>query len=84
MRFLIQSFIDNLIDIIYINKCIICNSKNLEDTKLALCKTCAKDVDYMSNYPHKIYKGIPIYSATIYSKTIKKLICLYFLIILKN
>ena len=39
-----------------------------------MCKTCLKDVQFLSCFAHKIYEKIPIYSATIYDKNIKSLI----------
>ena len=40
-----------------------------------MCKNCAKDVDYLTFFPHKIYNNIPIYSVVLYKTTIKELIC---------
>lgn len=59
------------LDLIYKQNCIICNCSKVDNY---LCKTCAKDVEYLSGFAHKIYKEIPIYSMAKYSKTIKSLI----------
>ena len=57
--------------LIFNQKCILCSCAK---TQNLLCKTCAKDVQFLSTFPHKIYNNIPIYSATIYDGNIKKLI----------
>ena len=56
---------------IYKKKCLICGCSKTDDL---LCKTCLKDVHFLSYFAHKIYKKIPIYSAAIYDKNIKSLI----------
>ena len=56
---------------IYKKKCLICGCSKTDDL---LCKTCLKDVQFLSCFAHKIYEKIPIYSATIYDKNIKSLI----------
>ena len=62
---------EKILDLIYKKKCLICTCAKTDDL---LCKTCSKDVDFTSSFPHRIYNSIPIYSATIYDKTPKKLI----------
>lgn len=62
---------ETISDLIYKNKCVICGCSK---TDSLLCKTCAKDVNYLSGFPHRVYNDIPIYSAFIYEKNIKKLI----------
>ena len=66
-----SSLLFHLINLIYKQTCLICSYSKVDDF---LCKTCAKDINYLSKSPHKIYKEIPIFSATLYNKTIKKLI----------
>ncbi len=71
----IKSYIKYLyecfLNLIYNKKCIVCgNSKE----NSFLCKTCAKDVCYLSVFAHKIYEGVPFYSAALYNGPIKILI----------
>ena len=63
--------LEKFLNLIYKQKCIICNCSK---TDSLLCKNCLKDVNYLSTFPHRIYNSIPIYSATIYTSVIKKLI----------
>ena len=67
LNYIFQTFLD----LIYKRKCIVCNSSK-EDS--FLCKTCAKDVHYLSTYAHRIYNNVPIYSACLYNGSIKTLI----------
>ena len=67
----IKYIFEAFLDLIYNKKCIVCNSSK-EDNYL--CKTCAKDVHYLSTFAHRIYNNIPIYSATLYDGSIKTLI----------
>lgn len=60
-----------ILNLIYKQKCLICSCAKVDNL---LCKTCAKDINYLSSFPHKIYKEIPIYSACLYDNVIKKLI----------
>lgn len=60
-----------IIDLIYNKKCLICGCSKTDDF---LCKTCAKDVNYLSSFPHRIYREIPIFSCALYENIIKKLI----------
>lgn len=69
--FLVSYIYDCLLDLIYNKKCLICNCSK---TNEFLCKTCAKDVHFLSTFAHKIYKEVPIYSCAIYDDVIKKLI----------
>ena len=64
----IISLISNLI---YNQKCLICDCAKTDDL---LCKNCLKSVHYLSSFPQKIYNQIPIFCATLYKDTIKKLI----------
>ena len=59
------------LDLIYHKKCIVCLSSKENNF---LCKTCAKDVEYLSSFAHRIYKNVPIYSALNYSGSVKILI----------
>lgn len=63
--------INLFLGLIYDEKCIICGCLKTEGF---LCKTCLKDVNYLSIFAQRIYKNIPIYCATNYDGTIKKLI----------
>ena len=63
--------LNKFLDLIYKQKCIVCSCVK---TNNLLCKNCIKDVNFLSGFPHKIYKNTPIYSATCYITTIKKLI----------
>ena len=67
----IQNVYNGFLDMIYKKKCLICGCSKTDDL---LCKTCLKDVQFLSCFAHKIYEKIPIYSATIYDKNIKSLI----------
>ncbi len=55
---------------LYTNKCLICN-KNSENF---ICQNCKKEINFLSLYPVKIYKKIPVYCAATYETTTKKLI----------
>ena len=66
-----KDLLNKLLDLVYIQKCIVCNCSKADNF---LCKTCAKDVNYLSVFPHRIYNNIPIYSASIYQNTVKKII----------
>lgn len=67
----IKILYENFLDLIYNKRCIVCGNSKENDF---LCKTCAKDVHYLSTYAHRIYNNIPIYSATLYNGSIKILI----------
>ncbi len=64
-------FLDAILNLIYNQKCVICSCSKTDEL---LCKTCAKQINYLSGFPHRIYKGIKIYSCFNYSGIIKKLI----------
>lgn len=68
---IIEFCFETFLNLIYNKKCLICGCSKTDDL---LCKNCAKDVQYLSNFAQRIYKNFPIYSATIYSGNIKKLI----------
>lgn len=65
-----KKIINSLINFLYINKCIVCG-KNAEEF---ICQNCTKEINFLSDKPIKIYKRIPIYCATLYETSIKKLI----------
>lgn len=65
-----KRIIDSLINFLYINKCIVC-SKNAEEF---ICQNCAKEINFLSDKPIKIYKNVPVYCAALYETSIKKLI----------
>ena len=62
---------NSFLNLVFDKKCIVCGCSKSDNL---LCKTCAKDVNYLSGFPHKIYNGIPIYSASLYQTTVKELI----------
>ena len=66
----ITKLLKSLANFLYVNKCIVCN-KNAENF---LCSECKKQINYLSLYPIKIYKKIPVYCCSIYETSIKKLI----------
>ena len=59
------------LNLIYKEKCLVCGCSK---TNNLLCKTCQKDVHYLSSFAQRIYKEIPIYSMSFYKGSIKKLI----------
>ena len=67
----IKVLYENFLDLIYNKRCIVCGNSKENDF---LCKTCAKNVHYLSTFAHRIYNNIPIYSATLYNGSIKVLI----------
>ncbi len=67
----LNRFIEFLLNLVFIKKCIVCSCAKTDDL---LCKSCAKAVHYLSGFPHKIYNEIPIYSAALYQDTVKSLI----------
>ena len=71
LRKIIPDLYDNFLNMIYKKKCLICGCSKTDDL---LCKTCLKDVQFLSYFAHKFYNRIPIYSAAIYDKNIKTLI----------
>ena len=71
LRNIFTGFYNSFLSLIFDKKCIICNcSKN----DSLLCKNCAKNINYLSGFPHRIYNNIPIYSVALYQETIKELI----------
>ena len=66
-----KGLFEKFLDLIYKNKCLVCSCAK---TNSLLCKNCSKDVNFLSSYPHRIFNSVPVYSATLYDKTIKKLI----------
>ena len=66
----ITKLLKSLANFLYVNKCIVCN-KNAENF---LCSECKKQINYLSPYPIKIYKKVPVYCCSIYETSIKKLI----------
>ena len=58
-------------DLIYNQKCLICGCSK---TNELLCKTCLKDVEYLSSFPQRIYNSTPIFCATLYKNNVKILI----------
>ena len=62
-------YFDIFLNLIYNKKCLICGCSKTDEL---FFKNCSKDVNYLSSFPHRIYKEIPIYSALIYENNIKK------------
>lgn len=67
----VKDVYNNFLDLIYNKKCIVCGSSKEDNF---LCKTCAKDVHYLSTFAHRIYSNVPVYSATLYTGSVKTLI----------
>ena len=68
---LIKSITDKFLNLIYNQKCLICGCAKVDNL---LCKSCLKDVQYLNSFTQRVYKNIPIYCATNYKSTTKKLI----------
>lgn len=66
-----KSLFNSFLNLIYNQKCLICNCSKVDNL---LCKTCSKDVYYLSSFTQRIYKEIPIFCATNYKGTVKTLI----------
>ena len=71
LKYIIKNIFNMFLDLIYKQKCLVCACA--KDNEI-LCKTCAKNVDYLSTFPQRIYNNIPIFSMAKYDKTIKTLI----------
>ena len=71
IREILNTIFNSFLDLIYNQKCLICGCAKVDNL---LCKTCLKDVQFLSSFPHRIYKDIPIYSMSKYENIIKKLI----------
>lgn len=71
LKGLLNSFYRSFLNLIYNQKCLICSCAKTDNL---LCKNCLKDVHFLSIFPQRIYKEIPIYSATNYKNIIKTLI----------
>ena len=69
-----KGLLEKFLDLIYKKRCVICSCSKANDL---LCKTCSKDIIFLSTFPHRIYNSITIYSATVYTSVIKKLIQLF-------
>lgn len=67
----VLNFFNSFLALIFNQNCILCSCAK---TQNLLCKSCAKNVHYLSCFAHRIYNSIPIFSATIYTDTVKKLI----------
>ena len=66
-----KNFFESFLNLIYSQKCLICSCAKVDSL---LCKTCLKDVYYLSSFAQRFYKEIPIFCATNYQKTTKTLI----------
>ena len=71
LKSLLNSIYREFLNLIYNEKCLICSCAK---TQNLLCKNCSKGVHYLSSFPQRFYKEIPIYSMAKYNKTIKTLI----------
>ncbi len=60
-----------LLDFIYKQKCVVCSCSK---TNEILCKTCAKDVNYLAPFAQRIIDGVNIYSAFKYDGVVSKII----------
>ena len=61
----------NFLNLIYKQNCVICGCAKTDEI---LCKSCLKNVQFLSSFAHRIYEQIPIYSMSNYENVIKKLI----------
>jgi len=68
---MLKSLFNKFLDLIYNKKCLVCGCSKTDDL---LCKSCLKNVYYLSGFAQRFYKEIPIYCATNYKDTIKILI----------
>ena len=66
-----KSLLNSFLNLIYNQKCLICACSKVDNL---LCKSCLKDVYYLSSFAQKFYKEIPIFCATNYKGTVKTLI----------
>ena len=66
-----KSLFNSFLNLIYNKKCLICGCSKVDNL---LCKSCLKDVYYLSSFAQRFYKKIPIFCATNYQKTTKTLI----------
>lgn len=69
-----KGLLDNFLNLIYKQKCIICSCSKTDDL---LCKNCLKEVKFLSFFPHRIFDSVPIYSVCLYESVIKKAIQLF-------
>lgn len=68
---MIKNLLSNFLNLIYNQKCLVCACSKVDNL---LCKSCLKNVYYLSSFAQRFYKEIPIFCATSYSKTTKILI----------
>ena len=71
LKSLLNSIYREFLNLIYNEKCLICSCAK---TQNLLCKNCSKGVHYLSSFPQRFYKEIPIFCATLYKDSIKILI----------
>lgn len=67
----LRGLYENFLSLVFKKKCLVCKSSKTDEL---LCKNCAKDIQNLSGFAHKIYLNVPIYSAYLYQGAIKKLI----------
>jgi len=68
---MLKGLFNSFSNLIYNQKCLICGCAKVDNL---LCKSCLKDVYYLSSFAQRFYKKIPIYCATSYKNTTKFLI----------
>jgi len=71
IKFAVKNLSYTFLNLIYNQKCLICGCAKTDEL---LCKNCAKDVHYLSGFPHKIFQNVPFYSAVLYEGNVRKLI----------
>ena len=79
----LKYFIENFLNLIYKQKCVVCNvdlennnsySKTCSKLSNLLCKTCAKEIQFLNTFSTRIINNTEIFCAANYDKTVKKLI----------
>ena len=68
---MLKRLFSNIINLIYEQKCFGCGCSKTGET---LCKTCEKELKFLTVYAQSVYEGVEIYSAFEYCGTLKKLI----------
>lgn len=66
-----KSLLNKFLSLIYNQKCLVCGCAKTDDF---LCKSCLKNVNYLSCFAQRFYKNIPIFCAANYNNSIKILI----------
>ncbi|MBR5304657.1 MAG: ComF family protein [Candidatus Gastranaerophilales bacterium] len=66
-----KKIFNSFLNLIYNEKCLVCSCAKTDEL---LCKSCSKNVYYLSSFAQRFYKEIPIFCATKYCETTKILI----------